>query len=186
MLVRRISPAPRDSAGWLAPAADVDLGVFYALCAASCVDGHDDGLRAEAAADLADQFGARDCRRVDADLVCACVEDGCGVVGCAYAAAHGEGDEELGRRASHGVKQGSAALVRRGNVEQDDLIGSRRCVAMRQLRRVACVNDVDELYALHNAPASYVQTGNNSLRQHVVDLLLILAAVLLPIILLMV
>jgi hypothetical protein len=37
---------------------------------------------------------------------------------------------------------------------------------VRQLRRIARIDNVHELDTLHDAPATYIQTRNNSLRQH--------------------
>ena len=77
-----------------------------------------------------------------------------------------KGTKSFARRAPHSIEQRTAALVRGRDVEQHDLVGARRRMAMRQLRRVARVDDVDKLHALHNAPAAHIQTGNNSLGQH--------------------
>ena len=116
-------------------------------------------------ADLADQLRTRNRRRVDADLVRARVEDGRCVVRRAHAAADGEGNEELRRRAPHRIEQRAAALVRRRNVEQHNLVRALRRMAMRQLGRVARVDDIDKLHALHDAAAAHIQTGDNSLGQ---------------------
>ena len=135
MEVSRISPAPRCSASrahsttraacGLAASLHEDLRVAHGIGGfgiAAGVDGDDDGLRAEAAADGVDERGIGERGGVDADLVRAGLEDLLGVARGANAAADAEGDEELARSAAHGVEQRLAALVRGGDVEQDDFV----------------------------------------------------------------
>src|SRR6266702_631571 len=37
---------------------------------------------------------------------------------------------------------------------------------VRQLRRIARIDDIDKLHALHDTPVPHIQTRNNPLRQH--------------------
>jgi hypothetical protein len=46
--------------------------------------------------------------------------------------------------------------VRRRDVEQNNLVGSRRGVAMRKLCRVTGVDNVDKLNAFDDTPIAYV------------------------------
>ena len=103
---------------------------------------------------------------VHADLVRAGLEDLRRIVGGANAAADAEGNEQLARRAAHGVEQRCAALVGRGNVEQHDLVRAVAGVARGLRGRVARVDDVDELHALHDAAVAHIEAGNDALGNH--------------------
>jgi hypothetical protein len=129
---------------------------------ASCIDGYDDGLRAEVCADLADERGVGESGGVDADFVGPGFEDlGC-VFGGAYATAYGEGDEELLRGATDGVEQRGAALVGGGDVEQDDFVGALLGVALGESGWIAGVDEVDELDAFDYPAVANVEAGNNA------------------------
>ena len=117
-------------------------------------------------ADFADELGPSDGGGVDADLVGTGIEDGGGVFGGADAAADGEGNEEHVGGALDGVEQRAAALVRGGDVEQDDLVGAAARVAMRELGGVAGVDDVEELDAFDDASGAHVKTGDDAFGQH--------------------
>ena len=56
--------------------------------------------------------------------------------------------------------------MRRRDIEQHNLIRARCRMTMRQLRRIARVDDVDKLNPLDDAPRAYVQAGDNSFGQH--------------------
>src|SRR5450432_2975529 len=106
-----------------APSAYIDFRIADWIAAGrgpTCIDGHDDRLRAEAAPDFVDQPRPGDGRRVDADLVRASIEDRTGVGGGADAAANGEGDEQLARGAAYRVNQRASSLMGSGYVEKHD------------------------------------------------------------------
>jgi hypothetical protein len=52
----------------------------------------------------------------------------------------------------------------RRNVEQNNLVRTRRRMPMRQLRWITSVDDVHELNALDDAARAHVQAGDNSFR----------------------
>ena len=133
------------------PAGDVDLGFIDRSVAALGVDGDDHRLRAEAFGHLGDQLGSAYGRRVHGDLVGPGLKEHGGIGQRAHSAADGEGDEQLARGAAHGVDQDGPRLVRRGDVEQHDFIGAAFGVAVRQLRRIAGIAQIEKLHALDHA-----------------------------------
>ena len=91
-------------------------------------------------ADRVDQRRVGERGGVDADLVRARIENAGGIVARAHAAADGEGNKELARRAPDRIEQRLAALVRGRDVEQHDLVRACRGVASGQLRRIARID----------------------------------------------
>ncbi len=90
-----------------------------------------------------------------------------GFVQRANAAAHGERDEQLARRAADGVEQRPALLVRGRNVEQTRFRRRpARACAPRQFGRIAGIAQVQKLGAFDDAPTIDVEAGNDSLGQH--------------------
>ena len=59
-----------------------------------------------------------------------------------------------------------APLVRRGDVEEDELVRAGGVVALGQLHGVARVAQVDEVRALDDAPAVDVQARDDPLEVH--------------------
>src|SRR5450432_2938807 len=69
---------------------------------------------------------------INADLVCACVKNPCGIVECADPPAHGEGYKELPCRSAHNLNQ-CLALSRSGrDIEQHNLVCAGRGVCACQ------------------------------------------------------
>ena len=68
------------------------------------------------------------------------------------------------RRASSTIV--SRALVRGGDVEEDQLVGALGVVALGQLDRVAGVAQVDEVGALDDAAGVDVEAGDDALQGH--------------------
>ena len=180
MLVSMNSPAPssaartahaqRVDAGRRAPAVDVDLparrpALFPAARHAARVDGDDDALRAEPLGAAADQLGILHRRGVERHLVGAGRQHATHVVDLAQAAADREGDEHLLGTARGQLDDDVAPLVRRGDVEKDQLVGAFAVVARRQLDRVAGVAQPDEVDALDDAPFGDVEAGDDALAQ---------------------
>ena len=116
-------------------------------------------------ASISDGIGERG--GVDADLVCARLEDLRRIVGRANASANRERHEELARGAANSVEQRLAALVGRGDVEQHDFVGAFARVARGQRGRIAGIDEVDELHALDDAAVVNVEAGDDALGQHV-------------------
>ena len=149
----RPPPAPRPS---LAPALDVDV-VPVALPLG--VDRDHDALRAEHGGQLADQLRPLERRRVDRDLVGPGIEHRLRVFDRADAAADRERDEDVVGGAPGQLGDRVALLVRRGDVQEDQLVRALGVVALGQLDRVARVADVDEVRALDDPALIDVQAG---------------------------
>ncbi len=161
------------AAGGLAASLHIYLRVANGICGlgiAAGIDGDDHGLGAEVAADGLDQRGIGERGGVDADLVGAGIEDLLSIVRAADAAADGEGDEEFAGSAAHGVEQGLAAFVGRGDVEQDDFVGAFASVARGLRCGIAGVDKIDELHAFDDAAVVHVEAGDDALGQHSVSL----------------
>ncbi len=134
--------------------------------AAPGVDRHDDALRAEAARRLADQLGVGHGRRVDGDLVGACAQQHAHVVDVAHPPAHRKRHEAAFGRARDHVEQDRPRLVRGGDVEEAELVGSLGVVAPRHLDRIARIREVDEAHALDDAAVAHVEAGNDAAGEH--------------------
>ncbi len=78
----------------------------------------------------------------------------------------GERNKNLARCAGHRVEQRLASLVRRRNVQQDNLVRAGCRVPMRQLRRIARIQQIDEANSLHHTARRHIETGNDALGQH--------------------
>src|SRR5262249_50484463 len=133
---------------------------------AARVDVNDGGAAAELARDRGDQFGSLHRSGVDADLFGAGLDEARRVVEGADAAADGERHEQLFRDAADHVEQDRAALVAGADVEENELVGAVLLVAARDLDGVAGVAQLQEVDALNDAAAIYVETGDDSFGQH--------------------
>ena len=105
-------------------------------------------------------------RRVDTHLIRPRIEHRRSILRTPNPTSNSKRHKQLRRRPLHGIEQRSAPLMRRRNIQQHNLIRSRRSMTMRQLRRIARIDDIHELHALHYAPTSNIQACNNPLRQH--------------------
>ena len=177
--VSRISPAPRSahrSAHVRAsrpvggpPAVGEDLPAPASAGVrpgAAGVDGHHHALAAELVGQLGDQLGPVDGGRVDPDLVGPGPQQPPGVLDRPDPAADGEGDEDLLGGAGHHVDHGPPVVRRRGDVEEDQLVGALGVVAGGQLDRVAGVEQVDELDPLDHPAGVHVEAGDHPDRAH--------------------
>ena len=84
----------------------------------------------------------------------------------ADAAADRERDEDVVGGAPRELDDRVALLVRGGDVEEDELVRALGVVALGQLHRVAGVAQVDEVRALHDAPAVDVEARDDALVVH--------------------
>ncbi len=130
------------------------------------IDGNNDGLGAKLGADFADEFRTGECRRVDADLIGARVEDGCGLVRGADAATDGEGDEEPAGGALDSVEQRAAAFVSGRDVEKDDFVGAGSGVAGSQFGGITGIDEVNKLDPFDDAAVPHIEAGEDALGQH--------------------
>jgi hypothetical protein len=159
---------PLDDAPARGPAAALheDLCVAHrigGLRIAPSIDGDDDGLRAEAAADCINESGIGKSGRVYADFVRAGIEDLFRITGTANAAAHGEGHKERSGGASNRVQKRGAAFVRCGDVEKHNFVCALAGVPRGKLCRIAGVDDVNELDTFDDAAGVDIQTGYDAL-----------------------
>ena len=82
------------------------------------------------------------------------------------AAADGERDRQLGRRPLDQLEDRPATLERRGDVEEDELVGTELRVARRELDRLTHLAQIDEVDALDDAAAGDVEAGDHALLDH--------------------
>ena len=94
------------------------------------------------------------------------VENRLRVVDGADAAADRERDEDVVGGAPRELGDRLAPLVRRGDVEEDELVRALDVVALGQLHGVAGVADVDEVRALDDASGVDVQARDDALELH--------------------
>ena len=81
-------------------------------------------------------------------------------------AADRERNEHLARRAPHDVDHGFTRVAARGDVEKNQLIRPLRIVLARDFDRVAGVDEIDEIDALHHSAAGHVQAGDDAFCEH--------------------
>src|SRR5262252_1320298 len=134
------SPVQGVSSGRIAAAVSESLP---GTIVAPGINRDDHGLRSEVFGDFGDQ--SRSCKGggVDADLVGSRREDGGGILQCANTSPYSEGNKELPRGAADGVEQRRTALMRGGDIEENDLVGTGFGVALRQLCGVTGVAQID-------------------------------------------
>ena len=123
-------------------------------------------LGAERAGDLSHELGPGDGGRVDADLVGAETQQPAGILERADAAADGQRDEHLLRRARHHVQHRLAAFGGGGDVVEDDLVGALGVVAGRQLDGVAGIAQPGEPHALDDPAGVDVKARDDPHRSH--------------------
>ena len=150
-----------------APAVDVDV---VALGAAPGVDRDHHALGAEDVGELGDQLRAGERRRVDRDLVGAGVEHRLGVGDRADPAPDHERDEDVVGGPAGELGDRVAPLVRRRDVEEDELVGALAVVALGELDRVARVAQADEVRPLDDPPRVHVEARDHALEGHRADL----------------
>ena len=130
------------------------------------VDRADDRLGAELVRERGEQTGVVDGGAVQRHLVGPGAEQRAGVLEPGDAAADGERDLQLLGGAFDQLEQRPAALERRGDVEEDELVGAELRVARRELDRVAHVAQVLEADALDDAAAGDVEARDHALLDH--------------------
>ena len=136
------------------------------VCDAARVNRHDDGLRAESPRAFGDHRRLSDRRGVDRDFVRARGQHPPHVFDGADAAADRERDEDrVGDPPRHVVDQ-VAAVARRRDVEEDQLVGAFAVVAAGLLDRVAGIDEVNEADAFDDPPTVYVEAWDDAFRQH--------------------
>jgi hypothetical protein len=160
-----LRPFNNTASGRLTPALQEDLRVTHRICCvgiATCIDGDNDSLRAKTAANGIDERWIGESGGVDADFIGAGIKNLFCIVGTPNASSHCEGHKKLAGRAANRVEQRGTSLVRGGDVEQDNLVGTFTGVARRKFSRVARINDVDKLNAFDNAAGVDIEAGNDA------------------------
>ena len=78
----------------------------------------------------------------------------------------GQRDERPARGPLDDVEQRAAALGRRGDVEEDELVGAFGGIALGELGRIALVDEVDEAGALDDPAVGDVEAGDDAAAEH--------------------
>ena len=134
--------------------------------AARRVDRQHDRLRPEPLRERGQELRPGQGRRVHGDLVGPGFEQRLGVADRPDAAADREGNRQpLGHPADE-PHQRVAALNRRGDVQEDELVGPGLGVGLAQLDRVADVAETLETDSLDDAPACDVEAGDQARKRH--------------------
>ena len=95
----------------------------------------------------------------------ACDPERADVVHPRYATTNGERDEHLVRnRFDHAVEE-SPGLDACLDVEKRELVRALLIVAASHLDRIAGVAQIDEVHALHHAPAGDIEAGDDAFRE---------------------
>src|SRR2546427_6896498 len=82
------------------------------------------------------------------------------------AAAHGERHIDPLSRLSHDAEHDLPVLVRRRDVEEDQLVGALRVVGFGGSHRIAGITQINEADPLHDTAVLDVETGDDALGQH--------------------
>ena len=98
---------------------------------------------------------------VDADLVRAGKQHLAHVIDRANAAADRERDEDLLGGLPDNLVGRLPVTRRGGDVQEGDLVGALLVVTPRDLYRIACVADIHETHALHDAALVNIKAGND-------------------------
>lgn len=106
------------------------------------------------------------CSGVDAYLVRADLQYLSKVIYGAYAAAHGERNEDLFRRASRYIYYGVSLLVACGYIEKGDLVRAFSIVLFGKLDRVSGISKVYEVRTFDHAPFFNIEARYNTFRKH--------------------
>ena len=160
-----LGPGEGVTAGGRATAVREDLPAAVAGAPLG-VDGDNDRLRAEAIGGARDHARIGQRRGVERDLVGAGFEQHAYVLDGTHAAADRQWHEDALGGGPHDVEPDRALLVRRGDVEEADLVGAGGVVGRGRFGRIAGVAQIDEAHALDDAPVLDVEAGDDAPRQH--------------------
>ena len=144
----------------------VNVPTEWHAAASLDVDRDYDRLRSPSARAALDQAGVPDRGRVEADLVRARIEERLDVRLGPDSAADGERGERHRRSPRDDVQHRAPSLRRSGDVEERDLVGPFRVVPTRVLRRIALVDEVDEVDSFDDPPVLDVEAGDDPRREH--------------------
>src|SRR5579859_1488450 len=157
-----MGPRERIAMGRFAGAADHDIPMVVEKF---CIDGEDDGLRAEFTGEFGDQLWMRHGGGVDGDFVGTGEDDGASVFERADAATGGERNGEFGSDAADSIEKCRAAVAGSRNVEEDEFVGAFRVVTGGQSDGIAGIAQAGEIHAFDDARAVGVEAGNDAVRE---------------------
>ena len=163
------SPAPRSTASRAQSTASRPRGVFPACVTTSPARAsiaQTTACEPNSSASAVRIDGSSNAARLTATLSAPARSSDACVVEARDAAADRERDRQLGRGALDQLEDRPAALERRGDVEEDELVGAELRVARRELDRLAHLPQVDEVDALDDAAAGDVEAGDHTLLDH--------------------
>ena len=129
------------------------------------IHGYNDALRAKSIGSFLHKLGIKDGCGVYADLVGAGVKQCSNITDSTHPTANGEWNKHLGRYLFHSAIGGISLLVACCYIEKGDFVGASVIVATRDLNRVTCITNADEIDALNHAPLINIQAGNDPLRK---------------------
>ena len=177
--VSRISPAPRDfgfarpldgaASGQFAPALHKDLRLAHRVggfgsrrASMATTTACAPKLRPMASIKFGSAIAAEFTLTLSAPASKTCAASS----GGANAAADAEGDKQFTRRPAHCVEQRLTSFVRRGNVEQYDFVRAFAGMTRGLRGGIACIDEIDELHALHNAAVMDIEAGDDAFGHH--------------------
>ena len=126
------------------------------------IDCHHNGLRTKKAAGLVHQIRIGHRCRVDAGLVCTCIEQTAHIGHRTHTTAHGQGNEHLAGHAFNHMQNGVAVVRAGSNVQEGDFVRTLIVVTLGHFNRVARVAQRQEIHAFDHAAIVNVQTRDNA------------------------
>ena len=130
------------------------------------VDGADDALAAELVGGFGNDIGVCDGGGIEADLVRTRQQKGAHICGGADAAAHGQGDVAMLRRASDQIEHRAAVFMSGVDVEKAQFVRARRVIGDGGIHRIARIAQAHEVHALDNAAIGHVEAGDDAGLEH--------------------
>ena len=146
----------------------LEAGCITARYVAACsratlgVDRAHHALLSEVCSNLRDKVWSLNGSGVDAYFVGTGPQQLASGIHVAHASTDSERNEKLLGGTSNKIDHRVATIARRGDVEEDHLIGAFGVVASGELNRVACIAKTDEVDSFHDSTVGDVETRNHS------------------------
>src|SRR6185503_1012122 len=131
------------------------------------IDRHDDTLRPESLRCFLHKFRPLDCRRIDAHLVCPRLQQCPDVLKRSYSSADRQRHEHLRRRLLDHSNDGLTILMRSGDIQEAEFIGSFAIVDGCHFDRISCIAQIHKAHAFDDATVFDIEAGDNAFSQHV-------------------
>ena len=103
---------------------------------------------------------------IDADLVCAGIQQVAHVLYFAHPAANSERNEHLLGHLLDDAKDDAAVVRTGGDIKESQFVRALLVVTARDLHRITGIAQLDETHAFNDAPCGDIETGNNAFSQH--------------------